>query len=441
MENNNKRKKSTSLLLSILGVLSLVLITAGVTYAFFSYAKEGQTVNTIRTGTIEFAYNETDGMGQGINITNAMPTDDNTGSNLTQGANEYGNLFRFTITSKTPSTAKIPYYITLRKTGGLLGNAQVKAYLEATPAGTEEGAANYTFTGTKGGNDFAVSTFAALLQAHPASGITMIGSNAQGDEAVMYKGTIPANQGDTYTNSFVLRMWLTGGANAGNDIADYSPYEFMLKTVANASDAPITTTTYVCIKAGEEIAAVDSNACTTAEGTWTAKTITLPKATNTTAIDAEARIQDGSFITSTAYYALPETASCNDSTIQTEGACTGNYNVSTPRVWDGTACNDPEIDNEGECTGNYDVATPRRWTKARGEYERIGYVNTTAKTVYTLSQTLAGDPAMATVDEFGNYTFSNVDNFTATEQYYRLNGATFTAIVNVYADATVVTNP
>ena len=53
----NKKKKSTGLLLSILGVVSLVLITAGVTYAFFSYAKEGKTVNRITTGTIEFTYN------------------------------------------------------------------------------------------------------------------------------------------------------------------------------------------------------------------------------------------------------------------------------------------------------------------------------------------------------------------------------------------------
>ena len=40
-------KKSTGLLLSILGVISLVLITAGVTYAFFSYTKEGLTENVI----------------------------------------------------------------------------------------------------------------------------------------------------------------------------------------------------------------------------------------------------------------------------------------------------------------------------------------------------------------------------------------------------------
>ena len=391
---NNKKKKTTGLLLSVLGVLSLVLITAGVTYAFFNYAKEGQTVNTIRTGTIEFAYNETDGIGQGINISNAMPTDDETGASVTSGDNEYGKLFRFTITSKTPATAKIPYYVTIRKTDGTLGNAQVKVYLEATPATVEEGAANYTFSGTKGENDFAVNSFATLLAAHPAQDISIIGSNATATEAVMYKGTIPANQGpDYYTNSFVLRMWLNGDV-AGTEGADYSPYEFMLKTVANASDATITTTT--------------------SDGADGYKTITLPKATVATAIDAEAKITDGSFITSTAYYALPETAGT---------------------VW---YCDGAVIAGESaECAGE---KTSKTFAHGRSEYERIGYVDTTNKKVYTLSQTLLNNTA--TVDEFGNYTFAVTppEGFTANEQYYRLNGATFTAIVNVYADATVVTS-
>ena len=396
MEDNNKKRKTTGLLLSVLGVLSLVLITAGVTYAFFNYAKEGQTVNTIRTGTIEFAYNETDGVGQGINISNAMPTDDNTGASVTSEDTEYGKLFRFTITSKTPSTAKIPYYVTIRKTDGTLGNNQVKVYLEATPASTEEGAANYTFSGTKGENNFSVNTFGDLLTNHAASAITMIGSNATANEAVMYKGTIPANQSNLYTNSFVLRMWLAGGESAGNNAADYSPYEFMLKTVAGASNQTVTTTTEDTVNGGY-------------------KTISLPVATNTSELDAETYIANGSFITSTAYYALPETA--------------GTY-------W---YCDGASIaDENAECAG---TKTSKTFDHGRGEYERIAYVNTTTKKVYTLSQSLAGATPMATVDEFGNYTFATTPaNYTATEQYYRINGATFTAIVNVYADATVVTS-
>ena len=72
-------KKSTGLLLSILGVLSLVLITAGVTYAFFSYTKEGETANTISTGTITFYYDEQEAEGNGIKIENALPISDKEG--------------------------------------------------------------------------------------------------------------------------------------------------------------------------------------------------------------------------------------------------------------------------------------------------------------------------------------------------------------------------
>ena len=36
----------------LIALFGLIAITAGVTYAFFSYAKEGTTDNTLTTGTI-----------------------------------------------------------------------------------------------------------------------------------------------------------------------------------------------------------------------------------------------------------------------------------------------------------------------------------------------------------------------------------------------------
>ena len=80
-------KKSTGLLLSILGVISLVLITAGVTYAFFSYAKQGTTENVIKTGTITFLYDELEGVGNGIKITDAIPMTDEVGKALAMQIN------------------------------------------------------------------------------------------------------------------------------------------------------------------------------------------------------------------------------------------------------------------------------------------------------------------------------------------------------------------
>ena len=104
-------KKSTGLLLSILGVISLVLITAGVTYAFFSYAKQGTTENVIKTGTITFLYDELEGVGNGIKITDAIPMTDEVGKALAD-ANQY---FDFKVTSTVSGDGTIPYEVTLRQ--------------------------------------------------------------------------------------------------------------------------------------------------------------------------------------------------------------------------------------------------------------------------------------------------------------------------------------
>ena len=69
---NNKKM----LMLSIGAIVGLVLITIGVSVAFFSYTREGSTENTIESGTINFIYEEVDRMGNGISIEDALPTSD-----------------------------------------------------------------------------------------------------------------------------------------------------------------------------------------------------------------------------------------------------------------------------------------------------------------------------------------------------------------------------
>lgn len=85
------RKKS--ILLSLAGVIGLIIVTLGVSYAFFNYAKKGTKENVLTTGTITFLYTEADKSGAGINISDALPTSDSIGK--TQMGS--GNVFNFKI--------------------------------------------------------------------------------------------------------------------------------------------------------------------------------------------------------------------------------------------------------------------------------------------------------------------------------------------------------
>ena len=364
MEERKDRRK-TGLLLSILGVISLVLITAGVTYAFFSYAKEGQTENVITTGTIQFAYNETDTQGNGILLQDALPISDTDGKAL-DGTSGNRKAFNFTVTSITPSTAKIPYVVTVKKQpSSTLSDGQIKLYLVAT--GSETGNGTTEVSG-------AVQTFSQLpalnatsLNNANANYATLFGSLNNANEKVLFTGLVPSssNGGNSYSTSFVLRMWLNGDATS-QSVSDYSPYEFMLKS----------------------------------------------SVTDNNAINAEDAITAGNFITSTAYYALGATGSCSDNTKTTESECV------SPAVW-----------------------TPA----ARDAYERIAYVDPTNKTVLTRSQAIALGYAAYDNATYMNFVYDptngTVQGFDQTEQYYQVNGQSYTVKVNVYAEgAKVATN-
>ena len=426
MEKKDRRK--TGLLLSVLGVLSLVLITAGVTYAFFSYAKEGQTENVITTGTIQFTYNEQEQNGEGINIQDALPITDEVGKALgtsqedpTASTNAAaGKVFHFSVTSLTPTTAKIPYVVTVKKSDdSSLSNGQVKIYLEATDNATSPATVSNGETVKTGG---VVKTFAELPTPSITSGDLTYGLNAD-LERIIYNGEVPAGRGssNSYTANFVLRMWLSGDEQS---VGDYSPYEFMKKTVKADSNK----TFYFCN--GAEVDQTAYNACDASQQS----TKVVPMATNTTAIKAEDEITNENFITSAKYYALGDTiidAYCSKTV---SGTTTKDATLTSE-----SACTAANTGNEGDPVYTWVPAT----TSTRGEYERIAYVGAD-KTVYTLSQAVA---LGATVDQYGNYDFTgvtglaNTTTYTQTEQYYQINSQGFTVKVNVYAQGAKVVTP
>lgn len=85
MESSLKK----SVILSIIGAIIIMLIVVGVSYAFFSYSRTGETNNEIGTGALSFKFEN----GSDILLTNAFPISTAEGLALT-GEN---NVCTFTI--------------------------------------------------------------------------------------------------------------------------------------------------------------------------------------------------------------------------------------------------------------------------------------------------------------------------------------------------------
>jgi len=121
-----KMKKNKWILPSIM-VLLLIIITIGVTFAAFTFSKEGTVENTLETGTVTLTYTE----GKtGIMLNEAYPMSDERGKMLT-GEN---NVFDFTVQANLSRTMSIGYEVTAVKIPitdmtPLLDN-EVKLYLE-----------------------------------------------------------------------------------------------------------------------------------------------------------------------------------------------------------------------------------------------------------------------------------------------------------------------
>ena len=128
------KNKKKQIIITLVAIISLIVITVGVTYAFFNYAKEGTTDNTIQTGTITFLYTEVSGVGKGISLTEAYPVADSIGKVQTGE----GKVFDFKVTSNISMNSSIGYQVTARKkTDSTLANSAVKVYLTEVN-GTEQ---------------------------------------------------------------------------------------------------------------------------------------------------------------------------------------------------------------------------------------------------------------------------------------------------------------
>ena len=127
MKNNFKK------MAIVFSCAAFLLITAGISVAFFQYMKVGSSANTITTGSIVFHYQELDGKGHGISITNALPVDKN------YKAKTMDEAFDFDITSKTVEKVVVPYTVTARldKNADLVMGDIVDVYLTEVNGTTE----------------------------------------------------------------------------------------------------------------------------------------------------------------------------------------------------------------------------------------------------------------------------------------------------------------
>ena len=183
MKNGNKSKQ---ILFSLLGVLSIFAITIGVTYAVFTYTKEGTTDNVVTTGTLKFLYTENNTNGNGISITEAEPISDTKGKELVGDK----NVFDFKVEGTNTGSEVIPYEVTLRKKAtSTMGEDNIKVYLQDGIDQTE------LLTPT---------LYSKLKQT-----TTDVGNNV---EKRIYKGEVPANT-NNYLKTFRLKMWLDENAD------------------------------------------------------------------------------------------------------------------------------------------------------------------------------------------------------------------------------------
>ena len=180
MGKNSKKKQ---VLLTLIAIISLIVITVGVAYAFFNYAKEGTTDNTIQPGSITFLYTEVSGVGKGISLTDAYPVADSIGKVQTGE----GKIFDFKVTSTISMNSNIDYQVTARKkTGSTLANSAVKVYLTEVN-GTEQ---------------------ELLLSKYSELDVSDKVDSSKFDERILYEATVPANT-ESYEKNFRLRMWVS----------------------------------------------------------------------------------------------------------------------------------------------------------------------------------------------------------------------------------------
>ena len=128
------KDKKRQIIIGFLLMMSLLLVTLGVSVSFFSYVRKGSTENSVKLGSITFKYTENSNIGNGIMITEALPITDEVGK-IQSGE---GKIFDFKVESNL-SRSDLEYEIVAQPTeNNTIPLDAVKFYLTNVTDGTEE---------------------------------------------------------------------------------------------------------------------------------------------------------------------------------------------------------------------------------------------------------------------------------------------------------------
>ena len=208
-----EKKKQGIVITSVL-LVCLILVVIGVSFAFFTYSRQGSKENTITTGSLTFVYDEKKAEGNGIILSNAFPMSDEVGK-AQSGDN---NVFDFQVLASTKGESIAYEVIGKKDDASTLSDNVVKIYL-TTLSGSEETEVATTV------KDGVVTTYDEL------SDTTITDQTGK----TLYQEVIPLNQSG-YQKNFRLRMWLSEEANTTtNGSWDYNNKAFTIRinVVAN----------------------------------------------------------------------------------------------------------------------------------------------------------------------------------------------------------------
>ena len=219
-----EKKKQGIVITSVL-LVCLILVVIGVSFAFFTYSRQGSKENTITTGSLTFVYDEQKAEGNGITLNNAFPMSDDEGKQLS-GSN---NVFDFQVLASTKGESIAYEVIGKKDDASTLPENVTKIYL-TTLSGSEESEVATTI------KEGMVTTYDELsdTQIEDQTGKTL------------YQEVIPLNQ-TGYQKNFRLRMWLSEEANTTtNGSWDYNNKTFTIRinVVANGEGVTSTTPSY-----------------------------------------------------------------------------------------------------------------------------------------------------------------------------------------------------